>query len=298
MTTLRTCPLCQTRDRSVLFAEASIDRTLLDEFAFASRKMPEYMHHRLNVCRDCDLVYADTLPDEVDLSAAYQSAAFDSGVEAAFAARTYAKLLSSQFSRLPDRVGAVDIGTGDGAFLRELLMAGFSEVSGVEPSSAPIAAAPPDIRARIRSGLFHRGLFPAASCSLVTCFQTIEHVANPLELCVAAKEILKDGGLFCLVGHNRRSISAAVLGRRSPIYDIEHLQLFSPTSMRQLLKRAGFQQIHVGSFWNRYPLSYWMKLFPFPKTFKLSLLKSLSVTGVGRIPIKLPAGNLVAWGVK
>ena len=54
-----------------------------------------------------------------------------------------------------------------------------------------------------------------------------------------AFRILKPGGAIFLIGHNRRrSLSARLLGRRSPIFDIEHLQLFSPRSLRQLLISA------------------------------------------------------------
>lgn len=298
MTDARSCPLCQSRDASTLFAEAKIDQQRLDQFAFASRKVPEYMHHRLLVCRDCDLIYADTVPEEMGLQSAYAEAAFDSGVEAAYAAKTYLRLLSPAFSQLPDRSGAVDIGTGDGAFLRELLATGFVDVAGVEPSQAPIVAASPEIRARIRIGFFRRGLFPEKSCSLVTCFQTIEHVADPVALCATAGELLKPGGLFCLVGHNRRALSARILGRSSPIFDIEHLQLFSRQSFQRLLTQTGFRNIQVRSFWNRYPVTYWTKLFPLPPRSKASLMKSLTALRIGQIPLPLPAGNLVAWGVK
>lgn len=294
----RVCPLCQSSDRSILFAEENIDRERLDQFAYASRKLPEYMHHRLLLCRDCDLVYADGLLDKSALHQAYETAAFDSRTEAGLAAQTYVRRLKPTFAKLPDRCGAVDIGTGDGAFLKELLAAGFTDVAGVEPSAAPIAAASPDVRDCIRQGLFERGMFPSESQSLVTCFQTIEHVMEPLGLCQAAAEILKPGGMLCLVGHNRRSLSATILGRRSPIFDIEHLQLFSPVSMRRLLTRAGFRHVHVASFWNRYPINYWIRLFPFPARLKKLLINQLSMIGIGGKSLALPAGNLVAWGVK
>ncbi len=45
--------------------------------------------------------------------------------------------------RVKCRDGALDIGTGDGAFLAELLRAGYTDVIGIEPSSAPIEAAAP-----------------------------------------------------------------------------------------------------------------------------------------------------------
>src|SRR5947209_11259205 len=99
------------------------------------------MHHRLIVCDRCDLVYANPVPTLDSLSSAYNEAAFDSGEEAACAARTYGSYVPGIMAELPDRTGALDIGTGDGAFLEQLLKRGFRCVMGVEPSQAPIQSA-------------------------------------------------------------------------------------------------------------------------------------------------------------
>ena len=40
----RTCPLCGSADRSQVFAEEAYDPRQLGQFAFASRKLPEYRY--------------------------------------------------------------------------------------------------------------------------------------------------------------------------------------------------------------------------------------------------------------
>jgi len=294
----RSCPLCSVQQSSSLFAEAKLDPARLDQFAYASRKLPEYQHHRLLQCSRCDVVFASPVPDASDLASAYEAAAFDSQVEAHYAALTYAAALRPVFDRLPDRTGALDIGTGDGAFCRELRSLGFTDIVGLEPSSAPIAAANSDIRSCLRQDMFRPGLFSCGQFSAVTCFQTIEHVSEPLELCREAVRLLKPGGVLCLVGHNRRALSCRLLGRRSPIFDIEHLQLFTPQSIRRLLEEAGLHSVEVSTLYNRYPISYWTRLFPFPSLVKNALLWTLKTVRLGNIPLTLPAGNLVAWGVR
>ncbi len=102
----------------------------------------------------------------------------------------------------------------------------------------------------------------------------MEHVFDPLQLCRDAHRITKDGGAFFIVCHNRRAVLARVLGRRSPIYDIEHLQLFSPRSVRVLLERAGFRDVEVRPVVNRYPTGYWAKLLPAPARIKDSLARA------------------------
>jgi SAM-dependent methyltransferase len=199
---------------------------------------------------------------------------------------------------LPDREGSIDIGAGEGAFLAELRKFGFHSICGIEPSSAPIAAAAADIRPLIYQGIFEKGRFSPARFSLITCFQTIEHVPDPLALSREACRLLKPGGMFCLVGHNRRALSARVLGRKSPIFDLEHLQLFSHRSIRRLLTAAGFERIESRSLWNSYPLRYWLRLFPLPGKFKQKLTAALEASRWDRQRLALPAGNFVAIGFR
>jgi len=294
----RVCPICGSNDQSRVFAEERFDADQWDQFAFASRKLPEYMHYRMIVCPNCDLLYANPVPPLGVLVGGYQSAGYDSGPEAEHAARTYGRLLRPILGRLPDRAGALDIGAGDGAFLKQLITCGFTDVVGVEPSEAPIAAADESVRPLIRRGVFRAEDFAKESFRLITCFQTIEHLYDPLQVCREAHGLLKPDGALLLVFHNRRALSARILGLRSPIFDIEHLQLFSRRSARNLLQTAGCQDVQIRTVRNRYPLGYWIKLFPLPGVAKRAAMTVAERTRIGRVPVALPAGNLAAVAFK
>ena len=113
------------------------------------------------------------------LAGLYRDAAFGSSHEARLAAATYGDLLRNITPHLPDRAGALDVGTGDGAFLHELLDQRFSGVLGIEPSSAPIRSADARVRPLIRQGLFKPGSFGENQFENRSCFQTIEHLGDP-----------------------------------------------------------------------------------------------------------------------
>ena len=275
----RACPVCGSVDDALVVAEERFDPAAVDGFGFASRKPPEYMHYRLVACPVCDLVFASPAPGAEALAEAYREAAYDSGEEAELAARTYAGFLPRIRARL---------------VLEQLLAAGFSDVVGVEPSEAPRRAAKEGIRPLIRDGIFSAEAFRGQSFDLVTCFQTIEHVYDPLQVLRAVHGLLRPGGAVFVVCHNRRAVSARVLGRRSPIYDIEHLQLFSPKSMALALRRAGFDDVDVRRVVNRYPLRYWARLFPFPPAVKPVVQAALSASRLGSARLPLPAGNIAA----
>ncbi len=294
----RGCPTCGSRDESSIFAEQRLDVSSLDEHAFASRKRPEQMRLRLVNCPRCDLVYASPTPSPEALAAAYGAAAFDSAEEAGYAARSYAEQLGALLDALPDRRGALDIGTGEGAFLTELLKLGFTDVAGVEPSAAPIAAADPVIAGLIEHGVFRADIRPPGSLSLVTCFQTIEHVPDPAQLVSEAAALLKPGGILALVCHDRRAPLNRALGLRSPIVDVEHMQLFSRRSVAELLRCGGLEGIGYRPIQNRYPVRYWVRLAPLPQRLYSAVSRAVEGSGLGGRPLTVSVGNLLAWGVR
>jgi SAM-dependent methyltransferase len=294
----RACPVCGSDHDCRVYADAHFDPDKLDEFAFASRKVPEYMHYRLNECRRCDSLYANPLPTRESLQQAYVEAAFDSGEEARYASLSYAEFLPAIVDRLGSLEAALDIGTGDGAFLEQLVPFGFRKLVGVEPSAAPVAQAKPGIRSLIRQAPFVASDFPKESFSLITCFQTLEHIDDPQGLCEQAYDLLHEGGALFVVSHNRRALSAKLLGRKSPIFDIEHLQLFSPRSLRYALERAGFDEVELHPVLNRYPLCYWLKLLPLPAPLKARTLERLKGSKLGKMPVKIAAGNFAAVAFK
>jgi SAM-dependent methyltransferase len=294
----RACPICGSDSQYRIFKEAAFDPSRWDRFAFSSRKTPEYMHYRLLECMRCDVLYANPLPTRESLDEAYREAAFDSSEEARHASDVYAEFLPDILTNLSQREAALDIGTGDGAFLEHLLRSGFERVVGVEPSRAPVEAARPAVRGLIRQGAFRPSDFDKESFSLVTCFQTLEHVYDPLALCQGAFDLLHRGGAVLLVCHDRRALSARVMGTRSPIFDIEHLQLFSRDSLGYALRQAGYDDISTHTVVNRYPLSYWVKLLPLPPRAKGAALGALKRSGLGRTSLRLAAGNFAAIGYK
>jgi hypothetical protein len=85
------------------------------------------------------------------------------------------------------------------------------------------------------------------------------------------------------------------LGRHSPIIDIGHLQLFSRSSLRFALTGAGFGNVAIEPFANRYPLHYWTRLLPIPRVIKRPLYARLRTSTVGQRMVEASVGNLMGW---
>lgn len=295
----RDCPVCKTpHEKAKLFFENNIDSGKLSSFSFASRKTPEFMTHRLVQCPVCDLVYANKPPSEDELARAYHVADYDSAEEASDAAIAYMQAMQPALLRMTQRLTALEIGTGTGVLLEHLHRAGFVKVVGVEPSHAAIAAAPEHRKAWIREGMFYERDFEPESLDLICCFMTMEHVLDPKIIANAALHLLRPGGAFITITHNYRSLVNRVLGRRSPIIDIEHMQIFSEPSIRHLFELTGFEAVSVTAFANRYDLGYWMRLSPLPGPIKSLVMRLFSWFGWSRSKLGINVGNTITVGLK
>ncbi len=299
MTEIRPCPVCHTAsDKAKLFLEKNIDPAKLSGFSFASRKTPEFMCHRLVQCPTCDLVYANQPPGEDELAYAYHVADYDSSEEANDAAAAYIRAIRPTLNALVRRQSVLEIGTGTGIFIEYLSREGFTQLVGVEPSTAAIAAAPVHRQAWIREGIFEEKDFAPESFDLICCFMTMEHVRDPNIIASAALRLLRPGGAFVTVTHDYRGVVNRLLGKRSPIIDIEHMQLFSKRSLRYLFENVGYTGVTVNAFVNTYSLQYWMRLAPLPRGLKQSVSGLMARIGVDHVKLGVNVGNLITTGFK
>jgi SAM-dependent methyltransferase len=296
----RDCPICRDpASATVPFLNNSVRAEAVTSASFASRKLPEYMSHAMVRCTQCDLVYVDRPPSQEQLADNYHAADYDSSEEAEHAADSYAKAIRPVLGRLVGRMDdALEIGTGTAVFLARLKDAGFRNVVGVEPSVSAIAAALPERQPWIREGIFEEGDFAPESFDLITCFMTLEHVREPGDLVASALRLLRPGGAFVGVTHDYRGWINRLLGTRSPIVDIEHMQLFSADSSRALLTTRGFERVEAEAFSNAYRLSYWMRLVPMPERVKQNLIRMVKGGPVDAVRIPFNVGNTMSWGFK
>lgn len=293
----RACPICKSREYT-LFASRKIDESRLNEYSYASRKTPEFMRHKLVTCSRCRCVYAPSPVERHHLEQAYHQAEYDSSDEANCAAASYAAELRPFVTSLAHRHMAVDVGAGNGALLPYLEQMGFAPAVGVEPSREAIKVAPDAIRGQLIEGMFSPEILPAQPLSLFCSFATLEHVDTPLQLLEDAYSLLEPGGLIALSTHNYAGMLNRMLGLRSPIVDIEHLQLYCPKTLEFALDACGFTDIEIQSFTNRYPIKYWLRLLPLPQSIKRHVLSALQWTGVSETLMSIPVGNLFAVAKK
>ena len=283
------CTICGRRLK--LYKESNYSKGQVTSFAYSSRKIPEYMHWDLYECKSCRVLYSDCPIDINDIFSKYEGASYDSSEEADYASITYFNYLNKMLPEYPKNK-ALDIGTGNGSYLFMLSKAGVRKTIGIEPSKEPIKHANPAIKDKIINSPFRVGMFGNAEFDMVSLFQTIEHVPNSVKLFREVYRILSEGGYFYVICHNYLSFVNRIMGMKSPIYDIEHLQIFSKKSIIRLMKRAGFKDIKVFTIKNRYPLKYWIKLLPLPFISKKRMIHFFENSTAGNKLIGINVGNV------
>jgi len=288
----RDCPCCN--KTGLLKFASKIDDTLLSSKSYSSRKIPELMHYSYFECINCRTLFVDELPSSEFLQNSYNEAEFVSKKDSVFAAQTYFEELLRL--NLLKSGKLLDVGCSNGAFISIVKSNSGMFVMGIEPSIHAINSSDPAVKESIQHTTLER-FQNEFGFDLVTCFQTVEHVNDLNGLVVKSKELLLDQGHLVLVCHDRLSVVNRVLGERSPIFDIEHLQILNKKGVKLLLEMNGFVDVAVKPILNRYPISYWLLLSPIPKVLK-TLIDRKRNSWYLSWGFRIRVGNLLAVGRK
>ncbi len=207
----------------------------------------------------------------------------------------------AQFARVARSRGPInkllEVGCGNGFFLKEALRMGVAEVCGVEASREAVGRADPDVKDKIITSPFTGDLFQRDTFDLVCLFQVLDHLPAPAETLKACFSALRPGGMILSFHHNLTAVSARVLRERSPIIDVEHTFLFTPKTTRRLLETVGFGTVSVRPAVNRHSVEYLVSLLP-PGAVTSVISRVASSMRLGGLSLWLPIGNTVATGVK
>ena len=204
-------------------------------------------------CSRCDLAYVANPPDAAALHRLYSAQESDYHAELhdpdSAESRRMGEIAARhlRFTRRFVRQGRlVDVGCSSGEFLLRAQQAGFA-CSGVEFSEDSAAQAERRSGLTIERGTIHDSALTPRSCDVITMFDVIEHVPDPLSDLRAAYALLAPGGWLVLSTPNidglfpRASYPlAGVLGHWPHPEPPHHLYQFSQATLSALVTRAGF----------------------------------------------------------
>ncbi len=164
----------------------------------------------------------------------------------------------------------LDVGCSSGAFVSSARRLGI-DAEGVEPASAPVKTAL-DSGLKVYQGSLEEVNLPSGSYDVMTLFEVLEHLKDPLSLLKECHRVLITGGLLVIRTGNTESWSAHYQMARWEYFSIAahggHISFFNPASMGRLAERSGFSieslKTHRVSFYQKgeipFPIYRPMKL--------------------------------------
>ncbi|RMF80291.1 MAG: class I SAM-dependent methyltransferase [Chloroflexi bacterium] len=213
-------------------------------------------------CDNCGLVYVHAQPDATELYALYGETYFhndDSGTvgytdyiaDEANIRRTFqGRLRRIEKFVAPGRL--LDVGCAAGFFMDEAHKRGW-DVAGMDVSGFAVQY----VRDRFGYDAQHGSLtdldYPAESYDLITMWDVIEHVPDPMAYVQQVATLLRPDGIFSLATPDVGSIPARLTGKRWVGYKLqeEHVYYFSVKTLKRMLDEAGFDVVevrHVGKY--------------------------------------------------
>jgi SAM-dependent methyltransferase len=286
------CAICETLGNAVELYPANFSEDAFNAAIFSARRLPDRVHGRIVRCDFCGLVRSDPTVDTEVLARLYAQSSFDYGDEISGLQKTYGKYLRKLKLFGGQKGSLLEIGCGNGFFLQEAKRQGYKIVRGVEPSTQACDQAPRSVKANIVCDIMRTGVFEPDSFDAICLFQVFDHIPEPNALLQECFSVLKPGGLILFLNHNVNSVSAKLLGAKSPIIDLEHTYLYSPRTLMRITQKHGFRVRSFGAVWNIYSLHYLVRLLPLPSSFKKPLLRKLQQNAIGKIQFPAPLGNL------
>lgn len=209
-------------------------------------------------CSQCGLVFRNLqgLQERVreGFDAIYSQPGLDQRVQARRGG-LYREFLA-RYHPAPGRNRLLDVGCGTGEFLVLAREQGW-DVMGVEVAEAGVAAARA-VGLPVRIGTLLTAALPESSFDVVTFWNVLDCVTDPVEQARAAKRVLAPGGLLFarvnnLTFHSALYRASHLLQPRPRLADLLLKQYifnqisFNPRTLRRTLERAGFRRIEISN---------------------------------------------------
>jgi 2-polyprenyl-3-methyl-5-hydroxy-6-metoxy-1,4-benzoquinol methylase len=148
---------------------------------------------------------------------------------------------------------ALDVGSGYGYLLRHLYKMGY-HVEGVEVSHKETQFAQ-KWPFKTHEGTLDKATLNHRAYDLVTCFEVIEHIVEPVPFLITIRDVLAEHGILILVTDNFSSDCVKRFGPAFPKWiPHSHVSHFNGATLQMAVQKAGMKVLGFTSFtpWTLY----------------------------------------------
>ncbi|MEM8858661.1 MAG: class I SAM-dependent methyltransferase [Chloroflexota bacterium] len=209
---------------------------------------PDYgIHGRIVQCNKCGHIYTNPVQDAEELLALYAAVEDKTYVDERIGRRlTFNKHLDAleKITGPADGRKLLDVGAYIGVFVEVACERGWDAI-GIEPSDWGAEYAQSNQIPVIKGTIDHPRIVND-KFDVITMWDVIEHLSDPLGELKKAYRLLKPGGILAVHTMDVDSLASKLLGGRWPWYMAMHVQFFSQNSMIKFLEKAGFEVVWTG----------------------------------------------------
>ena len=261
----RNCPSCGENDYTVLFESNMKDGDFREEVDTVYM-LPGDKYARHVKCRNCHLVYVNPIEGNGRISEDYSQRKSN---DASIIRGSRLKAAESQVQLVKKHscgANLLDVGCGEGFFLFYASRMGYA-VKGIELSQDAAEYAKKEFDLDVEAKLFEEARLQDNYFDVVTLWQVLEHVPQPLVILKEVHRILKPGGLVMVSTPDFGGVPANILRRRWWNIRRLHINQFTTGTLKSTLGNAGFRD--VSSFCYKEHISLPMLVIPLLKHFRI-----------------------------
>jgi len=149
----------------------------------------------------------------------------------------------------------LDVGAATGFFLDLARQNGWDTV-GIEPAERAAAMARGK-KLKVTTGVLEPGLYAESSFDVVTLWDVLEHLADPMATMRVVSALLKPGGIVAINTPDSSSLWSRLMGSRWHLLcPPEHLCLFGNGLLNHMLTEIGLDIVERDKIGKRFTLQY------------------------------------------
>ena len=206
--------------------------------------MKDYKTAHLCQCKDCGFVFSKQIPTEIELVNHYNQYSRNDYLSPLTIKRY--NVLLDYFEKYRKNNKLLDVGCGVGYFLYEAQKRGW-EVYGTEYTNDAIKICQ-EKNINVSKGVLEPKNYELEKFDVITSFEVIEHINNPIDELTNFYKILRKGGLVYVTTPNFNSL---LRYRLKSDYNVicfpEHLSYYTPNTLNKVFTRVGFKTKKIQS---------------------------------------------------
>lgn len=206
------------------------------------KQLKGYESQFLVRCKACGFTFAGKIPGQQELVQYYDGYRRNHYLSPVTIKR-YHQLLE-RFESGKSIGNMIDVGCGSGYFLEAAKQKGW-QVFGTEFTDAAVSICRGKGINMSQGPLDARNYQPE-SFDVVTSFEVLEHINNPLEEAKQFHALLRRGGMVYVTTPNFNSLSRFILKSKWNVLTYpEHLSYFTPATLKNLFSDCGFRLVRM-----------------------------------------------------